>query len=489
MQDSHHQINIRRLLSNHWALAVVVLLTPLLLYTVLPILPTHDDWAGTTKPDFNPFFIKERFLFYGYHWRPFDAIIGWIVGRNPCVLWPAFNHYVVVIGHAICAFTLYELLTTLSFGKEAKNIAVIYFFVAPATMATVSAIDSMNQVYALVFGMISFLLYVKMKRFQYVAWIVSIIIATWWKENGLMWALIVPILAYGFDFIDKQKLKKDVCIGIGVMMAYALAIFLLPKDIVIHPEYEPGPMKMVKNVIKFLFSTFITADYIYLLHKPSRNLLAAFFTFLLTIPFLYFIFIRNCRRFLSKKMICTMFCLLIAVGPHLGTVFSMMHTYAGLALLAIIIAHGIDYIQQLKPLCLSFLLFCVAAIFIDLHLIRSSVDTSLVGKEMAQEAIRKTGTPVDNVHVVIIDEEYQKLSSFCVLPYEAFGWGWASRFETHYQWPKIIQDTIISRTPQAELEAKRIAYNILNKHSADCVWIVDKKEIMVIKDKRVLSNE
>ena len=45
-------------------------------------------------------------------------------------------------------------------------------------MATVSAIDSMNQVYALVFGIISFILYIKLNKGKYVAWISMVYIAT-----------------------------------------------------------------------------------------------------------------------------------------------------------------------------------------------------------------------------------------------------------------------------------------------------------------------
>ena len=86
MQDSYHQ-----LIKKHWSIVIIFVLAPILLCAVLPILPTHDDWAGTTKPDFNPFFIKEHFFFYGYHWRPFDTWIGYIVGRNPQLLWPTFN--------------------------------------------------------------------------------------------------------------------------------------------------------------------------------------------------------------------------------------------------------------------------------------------------------------------------------------------------------------------------------------------------------------
>ena len=66
----------KRLASNYWGVALAIALTPLLLWAALQILPTHDDWAGTTTPDFRPFFIKEHFLFYGFHWRPFDTWIG-----------------------------------------------------------------------------------------------------------------------------------------------------------------------------------------------------------------------------------------------------------------------------------------------------------------------------------------------------------------------------------------------------------------------------
>lgn len=481
MQDSNSKIRILQIVSNHWSLLIIILLTPLLLCSILPILPTHDDWVGTTKPDFNPFFIKERFLFYGYHWRPFDTWIGYIVGRNPQVLWPTLNHFIVVIGHVICACCIFKLLSILGFSKQAQNITTLFFFLAPATMATVTAVDSMNQTYALVCGILSFLIYLKLEKGKYIVWISMIFIATWWKENGLMWALICPILAYGFDFIDQQKLKKDIIIGIGVMATYALAIFLLPKDIIIHPEYVPEGIKVIKNLIKFFFTTFITIDYIYLLHQPSRHIPIALFTFLLALPFLYYIFIRNFKLFLHKKMVYTIFCLFIAIAPHIGTIFSMMHTYAGMAMLAIMIAYSISNIDHIKPVAIAFILWIFTALLIDIHLIDSSIKSGLVGKQMAKEAIQKTGQPVQSVYVIIIEDDYPKLSSFCVIPNEAFGWGEAVRYETNYQWPKIIEDTTIERSADAFKKVKELGLETLNKQQHDCVWIVNHEHIDVIK--------
>ena len=469
-------------LYNYWSVIFIVILTPVLLYAVLPILPTHDDWASTTKPDFSPFFIKEHFFFYGYHWRPFDTWIGWVAGRNPQVLWPAFNHVLVVLGHLLCTLALYRLLTVLKMKEVAKKIATFFFFITPATMATVTAVDSQNQVFALTCDIIAFLVYIKHNKYKYLIWSLLIFLATLFKENGLMWALICPILAYGFNYINHKKLKKDILVGIVIIAAYALAIFILPKDITIHPEYEPGMMKVVKNTIKFLFTSFITVDYIYLLHLPSRNLLLAGISLLITIPFFYMVYIRNWRIYFDKKMVCTIICLIIAVGPHLSTVFSMMHTYAGIAMIAIMTALSIDNTNNnFKPLTISFILWILAALLIDAHLIDSSVKSGLIGKKMAQEAIQKTGKPVKSVYVIIIEDDYPKLSSFCVIPNEAFGWGLASQYETNYQWPEVIQDTTIERSADAYRKAEILGLETLNKQQYNCIWIVDHEHIDVIK--------
>ena len=478
------QHHIRHFIKNHWGVVFISILTPLLLYAVIPILPTHDDWTGTTKPDFRPFFIKEHFLFYGYHWRPFDTWIGYIVGKNPQLLWPTFNHVLVVIGHFLCSLVIYKLLTILSFNKNARNIAILYIFITPATMATITAIDSQNQVYALTCDVTAFLLYVNLKKGKYLVWSFLIMLATLFKENGLMWAWICPIMAYGFGFIDKQILKKDLITGTAIMAVYALAIILFPKDINIHPEYIPDVFKIIKSIIKFLFFSFITVDYIYLLHYPNRNLLLAAFTFLLTAPFFWVVFIHKIKLYKNKKMLSTSFCLIMAVAPHLGTVFSMMHIYAGLAMIAIIIAYSINHIDKINFVVFTFGLWMVTALFINNHLIETSVKSGLIGKNMAKEAIKKTGQSVRNVYVIIIEDDYPKLSSFCVIPNEAFGWGLATQYETNYQWPETIIDTTLTRTADYRRTSERLARKVLNNNKYDCVWLVDHDDITVIRSEK-----
>ena len=185
---------------------------------------------------------------------------------------------------------------------------------------------------------------------------------------------------------------------------------------------------------------------------------------------------------IGKKMLCTMISMVIAVGPHLLTTFSMMHTYAGLSLLMITIAYSIDKCKQpVKHVVTAFILFLGASLTIDAHLIHESIISGLVGKKMAKEAIQKTEKPVKSVYVVIIEDDVTKLSSFCVVPNEAFGWGIAARYETNYQWPEVVEDTIIERSADAIKKAKELGLETLNKQQHDCVWIVDHEHIDVIK--------
>ena len=109
MQDSSCKLTIENAFKKYWGVIIACMITPVLLYAILQILPTHDDWTSLTTPDFREFFIKERFLFYGYHWRPFDSMIGYVAGRNPQVLFPLFNHLLVIAGHLLCTITIFKL--------------------------------------------------------------------------------------------------------------------------------------------------------------------------------------------------------------------------------------------------------------------------------------------------------------------------------------------------------------------------------------------
>ena len=364
----------RNILSNYWSIVLLVISVPFISYFIILIWPTFDDWTSMTSPSFEPFFMKERFMFYGYHWRPFDTIIGYIAGLNPQLLYPAFNHCLVILGHFINALLIYRLTVLLGFTRLTSNIVTTVFFFLPATMATVLAVDSQNQTFA------------------------------------------------------------------------------------------------------------FTVDYVYLLHQPSHNLLLACLTLLLTLPFVYLVFIRQLSMFFSRRVACILLSMLIAASPHLFTVFSMMHTYGLLVFVILLMAISLSrYKINVKPVIISFLLFMLSAVTIDVHLWYCSFQSGEIGRQMAQDAVNKTHKPIEKAYTIIIDDDYTKLSSFCVVPCEAFGWGRAVQLETNYDWPTAFEDTTIARTPDAVEKARQIAQKVLNKSIADGVWIVNKTHIDVIE--------
>ena len=475
MQNCHRQ------LKEHWSIALVGLFFPLLLAGAIPILPTFDDWTSLVSPSQEPFFTKERFLFFGYHWRPFDSIFGYIVGRNPQLFFPLLNHICVVIGHVGGTILLYQILLKLDFGKTSRNLATLFFFLSPGMLATVLSVDGLNQTYANLWALASALAYLSLRgQKKYVFWLVFVAIGTLCKENALMWAVIVPILAFGFDKIDFHTCRKDLIIGFVLMLFYAAAIFILPKNIEIHPEYVPEGSKIVTSFFKFLLTTWMAVDFAALLHAPSRNIFIASATILLSLPLLYFLFLKNVSLFKQKSLICLVFCLFIAVAPHLFTVFSMMHTYAGLALAAMIIGTIIEQTKHRKWLKIAFISYFVAAIFVDIHLWWKSYQSGLIGREMAREIIEKTAQPPKNAFLIIIEDDYPRLSSFCVVPSDALGWGRAVQFETDYEWPKMVSDTTIQRDAMAQKTVQELARRQLDSQQFDAVWIINHRTIEVL---------
>lgn len=477
MQNRDCQLIFRE----HWSLALVALFFPLLLAGAIPILPTFDDWTSLVSPSQEPFFTKERFLFFGYHWRPFDSIFGYIVGRNPQLLFPFLNHLFVVIGHVCGTFLLYQIMRKLGFSVIAQNLATLFFFLSPGMLATVLAVDGLNQTYANVWALASALAYLSLSgRKKHVFWLLFVAMGTLCKENALMWAIIVPILAFGFHQIDFKTLRKDLLLGFILMLFYAAAIILLPKNIEIHPEYVPEGSKIVTSCFKFLLTTWVAVDFAAWLHAPSRNVLLAAVTLLLSLPLLVFLFVKNCSLFKQKPLICLVFCLFIAVAPHLFTVFSMMHTYAGLALAAMIVGTIIQRTNHKKWLKIAFISYFLAAIFVDVHLWWKSYQSGLMGQQMAREIIEKTTNTPQKAFLIIIEDDYPRLSSFCVVPSDALGWGRAVQFETHYHWPHEVSDTTIQRNQHAQETARKMAQQCLDSQRFDAVWIIDGKNIEIL---------
>ena len=100
---------------------------------------------------------------------------------------------------------------------------------------------------------------------------------------------------------------------------------------------------------------------------------------------------------------------------------------------------------------------------------------------MGIQAISKTGSPVESVSIIYINTGERRYSSFCCIPYEAFGWGNAALYQTGYQWPNDFQYHEIAGGPDEHQQALSLARKDIDHNNCQCAWIVRKDQIEVVR--------
>lgn len=477
---------MKNFIKEHPAAFVILITMPFMLWGKMMILPTFDDWTTLSAPNTDPDF-RKYLLPFGYVWRPFDAIMGYIVGID-YRLFPKLNHAVIFAGHIINVLLIYKICEKLGFSKAAKNIAAIYFYLSPCMLATVFSCDSLNQTYSQLWGLAAILAYLTFNgRKKYILWTLFILIAALAKDNGIAFAVIPPIIAFAVRKIDRKTLVRHFMFGIGIAMLYAIVRLSLPATHIDNPDYTTfvleRKLKEIAILIGYLWSA---TDYICLIHEPSRNLPVAFLTFATSFPFIYHLLFKNIRIWKERGFLLLAFCAITALSPNLLISLTIMNTYAGLSMVALLVGYATNKLNSKnRAFRMAFVMYLMTAVCVDIHHWYMSYKTSLAGKEMAVKAIERTGNPANKVYCITIKDDYPRFSSFCVVPGDAFGNGFAVAYETGYKWPEHINSIEIERKDSAQ--AEKFAKEALKK-GYDCVWIVNRKDIKAIRNENNIYN-
>lgn len=474
MQDSYHQMMKKSVLP------YILISVPIITWLVCLLLPTFDDWTYVTSPYFgHPFAPERMFVFYN-KWRPIDALYGSFLGLYP-KLFPTLNHILVCAAHTINTIVVYKLAKLLKFNHLAINIATVFFYISPAVLGTVYGVDSMNQAFALLWGLTGLYVYwTKQGKIKYLLWISTVVIAAFTKENGLMWAFITPVLSYGLNIIDKKQFKKDITIGISVIILYIIARISLPTEL-----YDPDSgyfdisiIRKVKNIILFVAYPWLCIDFVSIIYPPERNIFIIIITLLLSLPFMGLLFCGMLKLMKQRTYIFLVFCVILAALPHLLTVFSTMHSYAAHALWALLMAYIINSFKRKKIILMTFIMYCLSATIVDIHHWQTSYQSGLMGKRITMQAIKKTHKKPKRIFLINIDRHQPKYSSFCVKPIDAFAWGLPVRYYTDYTWPNDIEDTEIVAEEKSRIN--EVADSAIQA-GFQCVWLLDGENINVIR--------
>ena len=84
----------------------IIISIPFILWAILQILPTFDDWTTLSLPNYDPEYLL-YILPFGMTWRPGDAIWGYINAID-YQLYPALNHVMIFIAHICSTLIIYK---------------------------------------------------------------------------------------------------------------------------------------------------------------------------------------------------------------------------------------------------------------------------------------------------------------------------------------------------------------------------------------------
>ena len=460
---------------------VILLLSPFIIYWLTLLLPTFDDWGYFTTPDydFGDSFVGRLIPRFTY-WRPWDGIIGYILSLHP-TFFPALNHIVVYLAHLGGTYLIYKIAKELKFKSFACNVTALYFFISPAMLGTILGIDSINQAYSSFWGLLATFIYLQRHHtYNIIIWLLCVTIGTLAKENAIVYFVIPQIIAYAFGRITLRQAIKDSVLAILFIALYFASRLLLTTDVVeINDEYlENTFARKFKNICVFLGMTWLPLDFVSLVYPPLRNLWITVITLLLSLPFMIAVFANKKEHWINLRFAALVVCLLISVSPHLVTIFTAMHPYAGLSMASLMIGYMTDkseHIILIKRLLPFFILSCL---FIDWHHWQKSYESGLIGKRMAEDIIKKTGKRIDRVFVIVIEDDAPKYSSFCVIPRDAFGYGKAALAYNNYEWPRNIEHYYIDETEKNKIDS--IANRAI-AHKYENVWLVYKDNVEIIR--------
>ena len=452
----------------------ILLTAPLALLLLSQLQPTFDDWTYYTVPQTEPLTLQ-NLLPDGNYWRPFDVLFGHLLGLN-YRLFPFLNHFFILLGHILNTWLIYKILRWFRVSKLSRNLSVIFFYLSSGTLGTVLNIDSLNQVYSLLWGLLALYSYISLSGYRKLAlWLLCSLLSVFAKESGYIWFAFPPFVVWstGKDCF-KHTLKQLLC-GCLVFVFYLVYRILLTDSF--HFENNAYMVftakQLLRNLCLLLGMSFYPIDYASLIHPQHRHLVVVVITGLLPLPFLWLL-LRSYRW--QKPLVVLLLSFFIGAFVNLMTVFSVMHCYAVLPFVTLMIALLCERMKNKKVLIVSALLYLSTASFTLLHHGYASFLSGKMGEQMAKSIVSQCDRPVNKVMVIHLDKGETKYSSFWVIPFEAFGWGYSVLQQTGYQWPKtIINEDITNRKQLKSLFLKA------EKAGCDGVWYAEDDQVKRIK--------
>jgi hypothetical protein len=359
MKNSPTNLVSRTWLGSNFGLAAITVVS--CAFMVVPafwIMPALDDWAASAPiAKFTP----DLLLPNGTLWRPFQHLFRVAAFWFP---YPAFAHAMNALGHLASIALVATLARQCGGSKVSICWAALTYSVAPAVGAAVWSVDSENQIWSNVCGLLSAVFLIGNSNFwRVVAWFVFAFLATLWNEGGIAWFIAAPLLnvfAHQSTFETNEsdtsskghprkiylRCAKDVALGLLGITVYFGVRFSLQGSVALGvggTRYGVGfhPLKIALHEAMLNGLALSTVDTLAVM-SPRPAVELAVCTLILGLPFMLRNF-RHCANSWSFSRWCfaSLICAVV-VGPFalMGHV-SEMYAHRSAAVIAVMFVGSI----------------------------------------------------------------------------------------------------------------------------------------------------
>lgn len=463
------------------------------------IRPVYDDWFSAAYPRFD--FQLSDLLPSGAFWRPIENGLGGLLASVP-TWFPVFNHLLVVVLFSLTAWIARRILRICSVNAVIREVAFFVILLSPAGMATLFSIDAINQAGAAFFGMLSiyaYLRYVGSRRYLY--WLLSAVVAVFFKESGIAYFVVAPLVAFAMSKPDWKSLVNGKSVKMwvlpvlsGILLAgiyfgvrLALSDGRMPFNENASSNYAMHlcVVNILKNLGLLLGSVSTTIDTIALFCTP-RNPAIVILSFLCGIPLLLLILRSLVKVFCQNEFLLKYLVLAVAIfcvaAPHLLMHHcGEMHAYSILPLFVIVAASLFgDCGVGGKYIGLSLSLYFLAAVGVDFHKYACMYRCGMLGEIIVEQIDEKSeNTPANVLILEVEDIDSKGYSVFCSSAADSFFRGQYYRWKHRFASPEeIYYESLPSVPSQQEIMQFVDAYRV---HSIDCVWVIDGTNVAVIE--------
>jgi hypothetical protein len=374
-------------------LAFVVVVAAAFAAPAFLVQPALDDFT-TVRPYLSNMpasaFLPTHFF------RPFEQCLRWVTGRVPTAHVPLM-HGVTALGHVLSAVLLFFVLVPR--GQKLARASAAIFASSAALGAAVWSLDSAIQTWSTAFGLLAVLLYRAYSQGPKAGlWLLAALGAVLWKESGLSWCLLAP-LVFAFEAyitcgnVDWRRLRAAGALVLALIAAY-LALrhaFASEEGLVVGDgryNVHLSPLVWLRNGLQLGGVAATAADTVALLGEPGRRTWGVL-SLLLSSP-LVVIAVSDTWRMRGPRVVCAAVALVVvAMGPHLlmGHVSEMYAHPVAAAWCLALVSNGTPRPSQLRAAVVALFVATslVAGVSKASQMIETGKAAARVGAELARQ--------------------------------------------------------------------------------------------------------